>query len=133
MTNTISNFTMYALIALGGACGASFRFYISQLILNSLGKGFPFATLAVNISGSLIMGTLYGLIEQGIIEVSVYRTLLGIGFLGAFTTFSTFSLDTLLLMQQGELFKAMLNVLLNVSLCIFAAGLGIYLVTIFNK
>jgi len=124
---------MYALIALGGAGGASLRFYISQLLLNSLGKGFPFATLAVNISGSLVMGVLYGLIEQGIIEVSVYRTLIGIGFLGAFTTFSTFSLDTLLLMQQGDFFKAMINVLLNVSLCIFAAGIGLYLVTIFNK
>ncbi|MEW6991555.1 fluoride efflux transporter CrcB [Colwelliaceae bacterium 6441] len=133
MTNSISNATIYAFVALGGASGASLRFYISQLMLNWLGKGFPFATLAVNISGSLIMGTLYGLIEQGIIEVSIYRTLIGIGFLGAFTTFSTFSLDTLLLMQQGELFKAMINVLLNVSLCIFAAGIGIYLVTFFNK
>ncbi|GAA6204315.1 MULTISPECIES: fluoride efflux transporter CrcB [Thalassotalea] len=133
MTNSVSNFTLYAFVALGGAGGASLRFYISQLILNWLGKGFPFATLAVNISGSLIMGTLYGLIEQGVIEVSIYRTLIGIGFLGAFTTFSTFSLDTLLLMQQGELFKAMINVLLNVSLCIFAAGIGIYLVTFFNK
>ena len=133
MTNTINNVTLYALIALGGAGGASLRFYISQLVLNWLGKGFPFATLAVNISGSLIMGTLYGLIEQGVIEVSIYRTLIGIGFLGAFTTFSTFSLDTLLLMQQGELLKAMMNVMLNVSLCIFAAGIGIYLVTFFNK
>jgi CrcB protein len=133
MTNTINNATLYLLIALGGAGGASLRFYISQLILNWLGKGFPFATLAVNISGSLIMGTLYGLIEQGVIEVSVYRTLIGIGFLGAFTTFSTFSLDTLLLLQQGDFLKAMTNVLLNVILCVFAAGLGIYLVTLFQK
>ncbi|WP_206485778.1 fluoride efflux transporter CrcB [Thalassotalea sp. G2M2-11] len=133
MTHPISNFTLYAFVAIGGACGASLRFYFSQLILNYLGKGFPFATLAVNISGSLIMGTLYGLIEQGVIEVSVYRTLIGIGFLGAFTTFSTFSLDTLLLMQQGELFKALINVMLNVSLCVFAAGIGIYLVTFFSK
>jgi len=133
MTNQINTVTLYAFIALGGACGASLRFYFSQLILNWLGKGFPFATLAVNISGSLIMGALYGLIEQGIIEVSIYRTLIGIGFLGAFTTFSTFSLDTLLLMQQGEIIKAMLNVLLNVSLCIFAAGIGIYLVSFLNK
>ncbi|GLX80323.1 putative fluoride ion transporter CrcB [Thalassotalea insulae] len=133
MTSTISNFALYAFVALGGACGASLRFYISQLILNSLGKGFPFATLAVNISGSLIMGTLYGLIEQGVLEVSVYRTLIGIGFLGAFTTFSTFSLDTLLLLQQGDVIKAILNVLLNVSLCIFAAGVGVYLVTFLSK
>ena len=133
MTNTISNFSLYLFVALGGAFGASFRFYISQLILNWLGKGFPFATLAVNISGSLIMGALYGLIEQGVIELSVYRTLIGIGFLGAFTTFSTFSLDTLLLIQQGDVFKATINVLLNVSLCIFAAALGMYIVSIFNK
>ncbi|MGB1261293.1 MAG: fluoride efflux transporter CrcB [Cognaticolwellia sp.] len=133
MTNTINSFSLYLIIALGGAFGASFRFYISQLILNWLGKGFPFATLAVNISGSLIMGALYGLIEQGVIEVSVYRTLIGIGFLGAFTTFSTFSLDTLLLIQQGEVVKATINILLNVSLCIFAAALGMFIVSIFNK
>lgn len=133
MTNTVSNFTLYLLIAIGGASGASLRFYFSQLILNWLGKGFPFATLAVNISGSLIMGALYGLIEQGVIEVGVYRTLIGIGFLGAFTTFSTFSLDTLLLIQQGDVIKASVNILLNVSLCIFAAALGMFIVSIFNK
>lgn len=133
MNNAISNFSLYLSIAIGGACGASLRYYFSQLILNWLGKGFPFATLAVNICGSLIMGALYGLIEQGVIEVSIYRTLIGIGFLGAFTTFSTFSMDTLLLMQQGDLLKAMLNVILNVSLCVFASGVGMYLVTLFNK
>lgn len=133
MTNAINNVTLYTLVALGGAGGASLRFFISQLILNWLGKGFPFATLTVNISGSLVMGILYGLIEQGVIELGVYRTLIGIGFLGAFTTFSTFSLDTLLLIQQGDFFKAMINILLNVSLCIFAAALGMFIVTIFNK
>lgn len=133
MTTGISNFSLYLFVALGGACGASLRFFVYQLILNLGGKGFPFATLAVNISGSLIMGVLYSLIEQGIIEVSFYRALVGVGFLGAFTTFSTFSLDTLLILQQGEYFKAMINILLNVSLCILAAGLGMFLVSIFNK
>ena len=133
MTSSINHFALYALVALGGAFGASIRFYLSQLILDWLGKGFPFATLAVNISGSLLVGTLYGLIDQGIIEVSIYRTLIGIGFLGAFTTFSTFSLDTLLLMQQGEVIKALLNVLLNVSLCLIAAAIGMYLVAFLNK
>lgn len=133
MSNAISNFTLYAFVALGGACGASLRFYISQLVLNWLGKGFPFATLLVNITGSFIMGVLYQLIEHEILDISVHRTLIGIGFLGAFTTFSTFSLDTLLLLQQGEAVKAALNILLNVSLCIAAAGFGLYLVTTLAK
>jgi len=133
MTNGINTFTLYAFVAIGGATGASLRFFISQLILNWLGKGFPFATLMVNISGSLIMGLLYGLIEQGNLEVHIYRTLIGIGFLGAFTTFSTFSLDTLLLFQQGEMIKAILNIILNVTLCILAAALGMYIVSLFNK
>jgi len=133
MTNGISNFTIYAFVALGGACGASLRFYISQLVLNWLGKGFPFATLMVNISGSFIMGVLFQLIEHEVLDIQVHRTLIGIGFLGAFTTFSTFSLDTLLLLQQGDVLKASINILLNVSLCIAAAGLGLYLVSALAK
>jgi CrcB protein len=133
MTNAISNFTLYAFVALGGACGASLRFYISQLVLNWLGKGFPFATLMVNIIGSFTMGLLYQLIEHEILNISVHRTLIGIGFLGAFTTFSTFSLDSLLLLQQGDVLKAALNILLNVSLCIAAAALGMFMVTALAK
>ena len=129
MTSALNNLHIYLLVALGGAFGASFRFFISQIVLNWLGKGFPFATLIVNISGSFIMGLLYGLIEQGVIEVALSRTLIGIGFLGAFTTFSTFSLDTVLLIQQGEIIKAIANVLLNVVLCVSAAAFGMFIVT----
>ncbi|NMP15384.1 fluoride efflux transporter CrcB [Thalassotalea sp. Y01] len=125
----MSSVQMYLFVAAGGALGASLRFFISEIVLIWLGKGFPFATLIVNITGSLIMGVLYGLIEQGVIEVAIYRTLVGIGFLGAFTTFSTFSLDTVLLLQQGFLVKAMANVLLNVVLCVSAAAIGLILVT----
>lgn len=133
MTSAISNFALYSMVALGGAFGASFRFFIYQMMLTWLGKGFPYATLTVNVSGSLIMGVLYALIEQGIIEVSVYRTLIGIGFLGAFTTFSTFSLDSLLLIQQGEIFKAISNIFLNVGLCIMSAAFGMFIVSFLNK
>ncbi len=133
MSAAISNFTLYAFVAIGGACGASLRFYISQLVLNWLGKGFPFATLMVNITGSFVMGLLYQMIEHEIIDISVHRTLIGIGFLGAFTTFSTFSLDSLLLLQQGEVVKAALNVLLNVVLCIGAAAIGMYIVSTLAK
>lgn len=133
MSNTISQVSLYLFVALGGACGASLRFYISQLVLNWLGKGFPFATLMVNIIGSFIMGVLYQLIEHEILDVNIHRTLIGIGFLGAFTTFSTFSLDSLLLIQQGDLLKAAINILLNVSLCIAAAAFGLYIVSAIAK
>ncbi|MDN3651455.1 fluoride efflux transporter CrcB [Thalassotalea ponticola] len=125
----MTSWQTYAYVALGGAAGASLRFFISHICLIWLQKGFPFATLLVNITGSLLMGILYGLIEQGVITVAAARILIGIGFLGAFTTFSTFSLDTVLLIQQGFLVKAMANVLLNVILCIVAAAIGLFLVT----
>ena len=133
MNSAINNITLYFMVAIGGAFGASFRFFIYQVMTNWLGKGFPYATLTVNVSGSLVMGVLYALIEQGIIEVGVYRTLIGIGFLGAFTTFSTFSLDTLLLINQGDIFKAISNIFLNVGLCIMSAALGMFIVSFLNK
>lgn len=133
MTSGISNLALYSMVAVGGAFGASLRFFVYQIMMNWLGKGFPYATLTVNVTGSLIMGILYALVEQGIIEVSIYRTLIGIGFLGAFTTFSTFSLDSLLLLQQGEIFKAISNIFLNVGLCIMSAALGMFMVSVLNK
>ncbi|KTF18385.1 fluoride efflux transporter CrcB [Pseudoalteromonas sp. H105] len=119
---------IYLMIAAGGASGACLRFFISETMLKLLGRGFPFGTLAVNILGSLLMGVLYGLIEREIITVSPAKSLIGIGFLGALTTFSTFSMDSLLLLQQGHFVKMALNIVLNVTVCIFMAWLGLQLV-----
>ena len=118
---------VYLYIALGGATGACLRFFISDTLLKLLGKGFPFATLTVNILGSFMLGFLYGLLEKELIVVNPTKSLIGIGFLGALTTFSTFSMDTLLLLQQGHWLKATLNVFLNVIGCIFVAYLGMQL------
>ncbi|KZN30956.1 chromosome condensation protein CcrB [Pseudoalteromonas luteoviolacea S2607] len=118
----------YLMIAVGGAFGACLRFFISDIVLKLAGKGFPFGTLTVNILGSLLMGILYGLIEKQIIEVSPAKALVGIGFLGALTTFSTFSMDSLLLLQQGQIVKMALNITLNVVICIFMAWIGLCLV-----
>ncbi|AUJ69989.1 MULTISPECIES: fluoride efflux transporter CrcB [Pseudoalteromonas] len=118
----------YLTIALGGAFGAMLRFFISDMSIKLLGKGFPFGTLIVNILGSLLMGVLYGLIEKEVISVSPSKTLIGIGFLGALTTFSTFSMDSLLLLQQGQYVKMAFNVTLNVVACIFMTWVGLCLI-----
>jgi len=120
--------TMYIFIALGGATGACLRYFLSQLMLQWFGKGFPFGTLLVNIVGSFFLGFLYSLLEHGQLEAALWRTTIGIGFLGALTTFSTFSVDTLMLFQQGLWLKAALNVTLNILCCLFAAWLGTQLV-----
>ncbi|MFT5839459.1 MAG: CrcB protein [Flavobacteriales bacterium] len=120
--------TMYIFIALGGATGACLRYFLSQLMLQWFGKGFPFGTLLVNVVGSFFLGFLYSLLEHGQLEAALWRTTIGIGFLGALTTFSTFSVDTLMLFQQGLWFKAALNVTLNILCCLFAAWLGTQLV-----
>lgn len=120
--------TMYIFIALGGATGACLRYFLSQLMLQWFGKGFPFGTLLVNVVGSFFLGFLYSLLEHGQLEAALWRTTIGIGFLGALTTFSTFSVDTLMLFQQGLWLKAAINVTLNVLCCLFAAWLGTQLV-----
>lgn len=124
----MNNMALYGFVALGGATGAVLRTVISQAAISILGKGFPYGTLIVNILGSLLMGVLFALLEEQLLVEAPWRQLIGLGFLGALTTFSTFSMDSLLLLQQGEWIKAALNVSLNVFICIFVAYLGMRLV-----
>ena len=111
-------------VAAGGACGALLRFWVSQGVYGLLGRGFPHGTLVVNVSGSAAMGVLYIVFFERHDIAAEWRAALVVGFLGAFTTFSTFSIDTLLLMQQGEHAKAGLNVVLSVALCLAGCWLG---------
>lgn len=117
----------YLAVAIGGATGACLRYGCNGLAVNVFGKSFPFGTLLVNILGSFVLGLLYGLFSSGILAASPWRALIAIGLIGAFTTFSTFSLDTVLLLQQGDWLKAIANVLLNVLLCLTLAWLGLKL------
>lgn len=124
----MTNLATYGFIALGGAIGACLRFFISEMTFHWLGKGFPFGTLLVNLVGSFLLGVLYAVIEQGVIDVSPWKTILGIGLLGAFTTFSTFSVDSILLLQNGMYWKGILNIFMNVACCLLMAWLGMQII-----
>ncbi|MCY7295124.1 fluoride efflux transporter CrcB [Alteromonas sp. a30] len=124
----MTNLATYGFIAIGGAVGACLRFFISEMTVLWLGKGFPFGTLLVNLIGSFLLGALYAVIEQGIIGIAPWKTLVGIGLLGAFTTFSTFSVDSILLLQNGMYWKGVLNIFINVVCCLLMAWLGMQII-----
>lgn len=114
-------------IALGGAFGAVSRYLASLGIHSVAGTGFPYGTLLVNVAGSFAIGFLYVLIVEASAGLGHYRAPLMVGLLGAFTTYSTFSLETIHLIEGGELTKAGLNIVLNVVLCISACWGGLAL------
>ena len=119
--------TQILAIAAGGSIGAVMRYLVSTGVYNYLGRGFPYGTLAVNVLGSLLMGLLYELFLQRLSVSPEVRAVLLVGFLGAFTTFSTFSIETITLIEQGYLLKAVGNILASVVLCVMAAWLGLQL------
>ena len=112
-------------IAAGGAVGALLRYLVSTGTHAVLGRGFPYGTFTVNFLGSLMMGFLYVWLLDRIVTGPVVRAFLLIGLLGGFTTFSTFSIESLNLIEAGHVLKALVNVLLSVTVCITAAGLGV--------
>ena len=111
-------------IMLGGALGALSRYLLSNLVYDWLGRDFPYGTLTVNVVGSFLMGLLTIVIMQKSYIDPAIKLGLIVGFLGALTTFSTFSLDTLVLMQEGALLRALLNVFISVIVCVVAVWVG---------
>lgn len=114
-------------IASGGAIGAVARFLVSNQVYAWFGRGFPYGTLVVNVLGSLLMGLLSVWFLERSIADPLWRAAVLVGFLGAFTTFSTFSLETFVLIENGELLRAVVNMLASVSVCVVSVWVGVTL------
>lgn len=112
-------------VALGGACGAVSRLVVTQWLGLTLGRGFPWGTLAVNLLGSLLIGLLYGWWSHPGSQVPLaWRAGLVVGFLGALTTMSAFSWDVFELIQKGQLWRAGTYVIVTVVGAFVCTALG---------
>ena len=114
-------------IVAGGSVGAVSRFWVANAVYAWIGRDFPYGTLVVNVSGALCIGLLSEVLMQRFSFSSEARAALMIGFLGAYTTFSTFALETIYLLEAGSWIKAVVNVVASVILCLLAVWGGILL------
>ena len=116
-----------AAIAVGGGCGSVARFLVAREMERWLGSFLPYGTLVVNVLGSLALGWLATVfLDRPEINVAL-RLGIAVGFLGAFTTFSTFSFESVQLMLNGAFWRAALNVAANTVVCLGMCYLGIQL------
>jgi CrcB protein len=128
----------YLVIGLGGALGSMLRFGLGSLIDSNIQKGgsaFSWGTIIVNITGCFVIGFIWTIsATEGRILLSSYtRSFILIGILGGYTTFSSFGLQTLLLVQAGQRWEAAANVLLSVVLCLVGVWLGAMLANSLNQ
>jgi CrcB protein len=117
-------------IAIGGALGALSRYWMSGL-LNNAEHRIPYGTLTCNVLGSFLMGVCFVLILEKSRLSPELRPLLMVGFMGAFTTFSTFSMETIAMLQEGHVMSAAIYILLSVVLCLVALYGGLWFTRLF--
>jgi CrcB protein len=117
----------YIAIAIGGTLGCWARYAMSNLVQSLYGRDFPIATMSINVLGSFLMGFLFILTVERLTISPAVRTGMLTGVLGGYTTFSTFEMETLLLVEQGEALKALLYVVLSVVLGFACAFAGAYI------
>lgn len=122
-------------VAIGGAIGSLARFWLAELFAGLGVVAFPWATLVANVSGSLLIGLLAALTgpDGRLLAAPEWRLFWMVGICGGYTTFSSFSLQTLTLAQNGELGRAGMNVALSLVLCLAAVALGYMIGTGLNR
>jgi fluoride exporter len=125
----------YLWVSLGGAIGSAARFWISGAVAERYGQTFPYGTLAVNVTGSFIIGLFAALTDPDgrFLASPSFREFFMIGVCGGYTTFSSFSLQTLSLAQDGEWLRAAANAVGSFAFCLFAVWLGHFSVSMINK
>lgn len=112
-------------IAIGGALGALARYGVGALVTTRTGAGFPWGTFVVNVSGAFVLGLLFALFAQRTHLPPWLIASVTVGFLGAYTTFSTFALESLLLAEDGRLLAASMNVAASVAAGLLAVIAGV--------
>lgn len=112
------------LVFLGGGLGAASRYWLSGSVYQKLGNGFPYGTLAVNALGCLLIGVLMTAMEERFLMNPSFRIFFAIGILGGFTTFSTFSFETISLLRDGQFLYATANILVSLLTCLFGTWIG---------
>ena len=117
--------TQVLAIGIGGAIGSLLRFWMSTWVHSFVGRGFPYGTLTVNVLGCLVMGVLFVLFTERFSDSTVLRAGILIGVIGGFTTFSSFSIETFNLIEQGAHLKALANAAGSLVLCIGATWVGV--------
>lgn len=117
----------YALVFLGGGIGAALRYWMQGLVYGRTGTGFPYGTLAVNVLGCFVIGLLMISMEERFLAAPSLRLFLTIGILGGFTTFSSFSYETLALVRGGDFLYALANVGLSLMAGLTATWAGMQL------
>ena len=111
-------------VAAGGALGAYCRYALGRWADGSLGTGFPYGTLLANVLGCFLMGLTAAAMSRGVLAASPWHDLIADGFLGALTTFSTFSMDTFRAMSGGRISKGVINLVVSLALCLTGVALG---------
>jgi len=126
----------YMWVGIGSAFGGMARFWVSGVVATAVGQKFPWGTIVINITGSMVIGILYALtLPDGRLNTSriLVLQLLMIGVCGGYTTFSSFSLQTLTLAREGQWLWAGGNILISVAACLIAVWLGFMLGEVINR
>jgi CrcB protein len=122
----VDNLTKYLAVAAGGALGAVLRYYLGGTVLARTAAPFPTATFVINVTGSFVLGLFLTLATERVHMSPHLRLAVAVGFVGAYTTFSTFSYETAKLVEDGDVKHALLNVLLSFAAGLLAVWLGIF-------